>query len=407
MPKRKLTTAAVERLRPPESGRVDYFDTIMPGLTLRVSQTGRKTWTLFYRLDGKQHRYGLGRFPIVDLAQARERAWEAHRKIERGVNPSAEKQQAREEHRSGAFLYETVAAHFIEEYAKPKNRTWREQQRILDQNAKPVWQGRDIRTLTKQDVREVIKAVESRASKVRANRVLATIRKFCAWAVDEDYLNASPAGEIKLPGTERRRARVLKPDEIRAVWKACEEIGSPFGTAVKMMILTGQRRGEVAQMRWKDIDRDDAAWIIPGEMTKNGESHVVPLTGPAIEIINNQPEIEGNPFVFTTGVDGTKGYLQGWGKTKQRLDTKSGVADWRLHDIRRTVGTNLGRWVGYEVVAAVLNHSRAALMGVTATYNLYEYADEKRRALRAWARQLSRINGHDLRNVVQFREQNR
>ncbi len=389
-------------MRPPKTGRVDVFDVLTPGLALRHSHTGRRTWTLFYRFDGRQHRLTLGRHPEIELKQARQLAYKALEQVERGENPAAIRAEDRRQKDAGLYNYENVAREFIDTYAKPQNRTWLEQEQVLEQNAAPKWTGRDIRTLTKADVKQLYRAAERRTSSARADRILTTVKRFFSWAVDQDYLAQSPAAGVKKKKRMPRK-RILGQEEIRAVWNACDTLGDPFGPAAQFLMLTGQRRGEVSQMRWQDVNLNEAAWLIPGEMTKNGEPHHVPLSAPAMEIIGARPQWEGVPFIFTSGRANSQGFLQGWSQFKQRLDEVSGVQDWRIHDLRRTVGSNLGRWVGYEIVGAVLNYSRSGLMGVTATYNLYEYADEKRLALERWAAHLGSIVKPETDNVVSLK----
>jgi len=376
------------------------FDLLTPGLALRISHTGRRVWTLFYRFDRKQHRLSLGRYPAVDLRRARELAREALTQVELGNNPAVARQEDQQRTAEGVYLYENVAAAFIEQHARPKNRTWQEQQRVLEVNAAPRWTGRDIRTLNRADIRQLLRDVEQRTSTARSIRVLATVKRLFSWAVEQDLLEQSPAADVVAARTQMPRRRLLDADEIRAVWEACEALGDPFGRAVQVLLLTGQRRGEVTSMRLQDVDIAEASWLIPGDMTKNGRPHFVPLSQKALEIITERRRWDGVPYVFSAGRTGSRGFLQGWSRFKSRLDEASGVTDWRIHDLRRTVGSNLGRWVGYEIVGAVLNHSRSGLMGVTATYNLYQYADEKRIALERWANYLAGLVASEPEGVV-------
>jgi len=225
---------------------------------------------------------------------------------------------------------------------------------------------------------------------VQANRVFAMLRKLFNWCVDRDILQASPCVRVKPPGRETDRDRVLSDDELKRVWRAAYLLGWPFGPAVKLLILTAQRRNEVAMMRWDEVDLDGALWTIPSEKSKNGRVHQVPLSPTALDIIKALPRM--GEVVFTTS--GTKP-ISGFSKAKVRLDKLSGVTEWRLHDLRRTATTGMAKMgIGPHVVARILNHGAGTIRGVAAVYNRHAYLDERRTALEAWARRVDAlVNG--------------
>jgi integrase len=173
---------------------------------------------------------------------------------------------------------------------------------------------------------------------------------------------------------------LLTDHELRDIWQFTRRPGS-FNAIVRMLILTGQRREEVAAMTWAEITRDLSSWTIPGARAKNGVSHLVPLSSQVQDILRAAPRIEGNDLVFP----GMRGPFNGFSKAKAALDKGSGVKDWRLHDLRRTLATGLQKLgVRLEVTEAALNHVSGSRAGIVGIYQRHDWADEKRAALNAW-----------------------
>jgi integrase len=244
--------------------------------------------------------------------------------------------------------------------------------------------------------------VEDRASPYRANRVLAAIRKMFNWSVSRGLIATSPIVRDMARKGEVARDRFLSPIEIRAVWQAADSLNSPFGSVVKMLLLTGQRLGEVREMKWSALDlQNERVWTLTPEDTKAKRLHLVPLTQPAIEVITSQAEL--GDYVFTFSGDEP---VSGFSKAKSDIDElSSGLVDatnaandaplphWRLHDLRRTVATHMEDALGIppHVVGAVLNHDPKSYKGITATYTRGSLLYERRRALTAWSRFLSLV----------------
>ena len=179
---------------------------------------------------------------------------------------------------------------------------------------------------------------------------------------------------------------MLTDDEIKALWLAWDQMAYPFGDLSKMLLMTGQRRSEVARMRWSDVDFDLKVWTIPGEVTKSGRSHDVPLSKLALEVLEALPHFTGD-HIFTTTA-GAKP-VSGYSRAKSRAEELSGVTEWRLHDCRRTVGTRMTQCgIQIFVVGRVLNHAPRSAVGITSVYDRYSYEPEKRRALEVWAAKL-------------------
>jgi integrase len=221
-----------------------------PGFGLRVTEKGMKTWTVMYRSHGQLRRVTLGHYPDMPLKDARDRAREMLRGIDDGEDPAAAKA---EERRRDAHLFQSIVAEFIERHAKPNNRGWARQDRDLRREFLPQWSNRPIGSIGRRDILEVLDRIADRTSPRRANRYLALVKKLFAWCVDRGYIEASPAAGIKPPAKEVSRDRVLSDDELRLIWRCCKRAGWPFGDLFRLLIVTGQRLGEVSAMRWGDI----------------------------------------------------------------------------------------------------------------------------------------------------------
>jgi integrase len=419
MPKRSLTAAAVERLKPPQSGQVEHFDAGFPGLALRISYGGGRSWVYFYRArGGKQRRLTLGTYPSLGVAEARE-AWRTARAaIDRGDDPAATKAEAK---RREPETVRSVGEQFIAKYAKPRNRTADEVERMFEMHLYPALGNRRIEAVTRRDILDLLDAVEERASGARANRVLANIRRMFSWAVERDMIEASPVANVKAPGQETARDRVLTDDEVGAFLKACADMGEPFGLLFRLLLLTGQRREEVAALPWAELDVGAAVWHLPAARTKNKRASDVPLAEQAAGILKGL--MRRSPLVFPAHFS-RDGHteprpLSGFGRAKERLDAlmlkalrklaeergddPEGIAlpDWRLHDLRRTAASGMARLgIAVHVVEALLNHKSGTISGVAAIYNRHDYAAEKRSAAQVWANYLDGLAAEKPSNVI-------
>jgi integrase len=288
-----------------------------------------------------------------------------------------------------------VLAEFIKRDQQPRNRHWRQVERILNRDL-TSWLERDIRSITRRDVLDVLDAIVDRGSPIQANRTLAWCRRMLAWTVERGILETSPAAGIRPPGREIARDRVLEPGELVAVWRAATALPKPFPGLMQMFVLTAARQAEVVHMRGAHIDLAKRLWTVPREFTKADRAHEIPLSDLALEIIG----LPGEGLVFP-GQQG--GPVRQFGKAKAKLDRLSGVTGWRLHDLRRTAASGMAR-LGYppHVVAAILNHAPASTMGITAIYNRHRYGDEKRAALEAWSREIERLLGRGEAKVVRL-----
>ncbi len=403
MPKLKLTAAAVERLKSPEKGQVEYFDVLQPAFGLRISYSGTKSWIALTRVGGKLVRYTLGRYPTMSLATARNEARTALQKAAAGIDLREEKRKAKD--KEAAIAADTFGARvsdFLEKHVDPRLRdsTRGEYRRVLRTGDLAKWHDRPITSITKRDVIALLDDIAHRGTPASAKTTFAYLRKFMNWCVDREILEQSPTDRIKAPETVKARDRTLNEQEITCVWKASERGHPTYSAFIKILLLTGQRRGEVAGMRWDElsgVDSSKALWTIPSERTKNGRAHMVPLSRHSTEILQSLPRI--GPFVFSTNGASP---ISGFSKFKRQLDNKIAeelkrsevgeISQWRLHDLRRTTVTMMNEKLGIapHIVEAVVNHqSGLAKAGVAGVYNRALYLDERRKALANWSDFLS------------------
>jgi integrase len=407
MPSIKLTARTVENARPPAHGRIEYWDAALPGFGLRITDKGAKSWTVLYRAHGRLRRATLGAYPIVSLSEARDRAREVLREVEKGNDPATAKAEQR---RRDADLFQEVAAEFIERHAKPNNRTWQRQDIDLKREFLPLWKDRAISSIAKRDILEVLDKIADRTSPRRANRYLALIKKLFNWCAERGYVETAPAANIKPLAREVSRDRVLSDDELQRVWRCCEPLGWPFGDLFRLLILTAQRVGEVSTMLWRDIDLDKAIWTVPGATAKNGVANEVPLSPAGVAILEDLPPLGRQGFVFPA-LNGSGNPVSGFSRAKARLDKEIAAAlaaanlapmpPWRLHDLRRTAASRMAQFgVSPHVIEKILNHTTGSLAGVAGVYNRYGYGPEKRHALETWAGYLERLTDPSVIQVV-------
>ena len=433
MPTRKITDLFVERVKPPARGRVEYFDSSFPGLALRVTDKAAKSWCAFYRFHGRLRRLTLGTYPVLKPAQARREASAALDRVRQGIDPAEEKRARRDQRSPESDTFGAVARDYLSLHHKRNSResTFSEAKRDFEKHAIPAWDKRPIASINRRDVIGLIDGIVQRGAEVQANRTLARLRAFFNWAIAKDRVAVSPATGIMLPTQEQSRDRVLSDDELRWLWQACDKIGWPFGPFAKLLLLTAQRRDEVARMERAELDLAARVWTIPGTRAKNGRVHELQLSQEAVDVVRSLQRI-GERFAFTT--DGEKP-IAGFSNAKSRLDKamlkarrKSlglpvendgyrkamGIAvgkplpteipHWTFHDLRRTAATGMARMnFPPHVVDKVLNHASGTIRGVAAVYNRFEYIDERREALEAWGRFVTGLVTPAPANVIALR----
>jgi integrase len=433
MPVRKLTDVAAQRLKPPPQGRVEFFDAAFRGLSLRITAQGHKSWSLFFRIDGRQRRFTLGKYPALTPADARREAARILDKVEHGGDPQAERRTARYARRPEQETFKAAVKDYLELHARKHQRpsTFSETKRVLEGEDLKAWENRPLVSISRRDVHDVVDRISERAE-IQANRTLAKLRAFFNWTLAKDRIKVSPTDRMALPNKEVERDRVLSDDEIRWLWTACDRSGWPFGPLTQLALLTAQRRDEVASIEWAEIDFGGALWTIPAAKAKNNHEHLVPLSTAALAILKSLPR-QGDGLIFTTTGNTP---VSGFSRAKRRLDREmekarrkyltlplddaeyrralviSGnkpplfvIQPWIIHDLRRTATTGMASLkVAPHVADKVLNHLSGEIRGVKAVYNKFQYLDDRRAALEIWGRHVGRLCLSTESNVIPFNQ---
>ena len=411
---RILTQVAIDSEKP-TGARREASDAKVTGLRLIIQPSGSKSWALRYRFAGQPKKLTIGGYPAIGLADARKAAQAALGELARGNDPAAQKREqkvvakaiASAEKRAELDVVEKVVDEFIERYAKPNTRDWKETQRLLRKDVVAAWKGRRLSEINKADINRLLDKMVDRGAAVTANRTFAQLRKMCRWAVSRGILEQNLCEGIEAPTTERPRDRVLDERELSLVWRAAGELGFPYGDIVRLLILTGARRDEVAAARWEEIDLKKWLWTLPAERSKNRRPHSIPLAPAALEIIMALPRFEGSGFLFAAGVSPPTAFS----KAKKKLDAEVAklngsepLLHFVVHDLRRSVASGLASiGIALHVIERCLNHVSGSFGGIVSVYQKHSFADEMRAAFEAWSRHVGvMVNGKVNGNVIEL-----
>jgi integrase len=446
MAKLTLNDKAVRKAAP-ESGQIEYWDKLLPGFGLRIAAGGSRTYFVMKRLNGKLVRRSVGKAPPLDVSRdsklgpgefwphdARDHARRMLSDLSRGIDPvdsAASKAKAKTPETFGEVAKSYFADASKRGGASLRTRSELERKVRVDLAG---WKDRPIGDVTRADVRAVINAKHA-ISPVSANRLLALVRRILRWAVREGLIGANPAMDLDAPAQENERDRVLSLAELARIWAGAEALGYPYGQVIHVLMLTAQRRSEVAGLRRSEIS--GSMWLLPDERAKRGKGHAVPLSPRVKSILDGLPKIGAKPdLAFTTGRRAAKkgqkvdpkappASVSGWSRLKNRLDRiiaeqqakrldepldieKHALPSWTLHDIRRSVATHLrdadvmgGDRVDRLTVSKILNHAEG---GMTRIYDRYSADPEKKAALDAWAAVLERLCGLNVVTLADARD---
>lgn len=373
---------------PPKWTRSILWDDGISGLGLRIFPSGLKTFVLSYRAGGRKRLMSLGRYGTLTVAQARAKALKVLASVVDGEDPLRARIEQRQRDQEAKTVGE-LARLYIERYAKPKKKTWKQDEYRFKADVLPYWRHRRIEEITRADVTALLDRIVDRGSPYQANRVRALLSKLFNFAISRGLTEVNPAQLVEAPAPESRRERVLAPEEIRALWQVLEEDGSLMARSFELRILTGQRSGEVMRMRWEDLDGD--WWTLSGDLTKNGQPHAVFLSPQARAILDRlRSHAIDSPWVFPNPRDVSEP-MTNWGKALPRFRQAAGIAHFTAHDLRRTAGTGMAELgVPRLVVGKVLNHLSVD-HGVTAIYDRHDYREEKKQALLRWGQRVEEI----------------
>lgn len=383
-----LTDLMLRKLTSRGHDRLEVWDDRVPGFGIRVSKSGTKTFMLTYRHRRRSRRLTLGRYPTVTLGHARDMAIDALRQVAGGRDPILEAKRADDR----TYQFDAVVTAYVDKHCKKHNKpgTAKESERSLKKHFVSAWGKRDIRDITPAHINEVLDNLIARGTPSEANHALGVVKTLFGWCVDRNMLALSPCDKIRKPAKHSSRSRVLADAELMKVWHAFDAEGYPFGYLGKLLVLTAQRRGEVTEMRWSQINMERKTWTIPAELAKNGCMHVLPLSDAALAILKKVPRLS-DQRVFPARNNDTNA-ISGFTRAKRRFDKLSGVGEWTIHDVRRTVATGLAQLsVAPHVIERVLNHVSGTFAGVAGVYNRFQYVDEMRTALDLWAEHVDKL----------------
>lgn len=388
MPKLKMTDASIRNIKPPATGRVDYYDANTGGkLVLRIGPTGVKAWSVVFRVAGgggisrtgrelrdKQRRLSLGTYPALSLSEARTRAAEVTEEAEKGIDPRAEKQTAANERYESTV--ERVADRML---SMEDHKSVDKYRRTFDLHINPHIGNKPITDLTVDDIDVLLKRFVDDGKEGTAREVRKMMRKVFGWAKKRRIIQDNFMADYERKDIAYQpRDRVLNADELKAVWNAAQSMKYPHGPAIQLLILTGLRKNEVASAQWTELDDESQALHLDQDRSKTGRRIFAPMSDMAWDIIKAQTPQEG-PFIFST-TEGKMPSVLG-SKVLDQLREAVGFDDFTFHDLRRTLRTRLAMLgVDRDIAERIINHSQGKDQ-----YDQYGYQNERRAALNLFA----------------------
>lgn len=410
------------------------WDAAVSGFGLRVTAAGHRSFILQYRAGKGRaapvRKWTIGSYGSPWTAEtARTEARRILGEVAGGGDPARQrsevrqaKREAKDAERRGEAVPGSVAAVVKDWLAKDQatNRDVANVRRIMELDVVPVIGAMQIVTVRKRDIIGVIDRVAERGATVKANRVLAHMKRLFSWAAGRDLIDASPAQYVERPAPETKRERVLADDELVEVWRGLDHCPAPYAAGMRLLILTGARLREIFLARWSELDRGTASLLLPAERVKSNEGRRIFLSPPAIRIVEALPEFAGCDWMltllgskpFSTFSDGKVALDRAVLAARQKA-AGDGVevkppAEWRVHDIRRTVATGMQRLgIRLEAVEAVLGHVSGSRSGIVGVYQRHRFEDEARAAVDAWGRHVERLLDPAPAKVVPMRRRAR
>jgi len=362
------------------------------GFAIRCATSGGKSWVYFYYFEGKKRRMTLGNYPALSLAEARKKHHQALTSLAKGIDPATDAIQKRNKARSAQTVNDLMDE-YLEKWAKPRKRSWQEDERMLKKDIAPTIGKRKIKDISRRDIILILDSVLERGSPIAANRLLAVVRRMFNFAVERDIAAYSPCCMVKAPSKENRRERILNDMEIKAFWFGLDKASMAELTklVLKFQLVTAQRKGEIVSAEWNEFDLNKCWWAIPGKKTKNGNPHRVPLSQLAISLLEQIKQLSGKSnWLFPSPISDkhmTGAAVDRALRRNRQVFEKTEPAT--PHDLRRTAAsymTALG--TPRLVVSKLLNHVENS---VTAIYDRHSYDNEKKTAIDLWGGKIMRI----------------
>lgn len=390
MPRLNDTTVRGLRTTPGQDRTEVWFDE--KGLGMRLSKTGRKSWIYVYHFQGRSRRITFGTYPAISVADVRALHATAMHNLERDVDPGDAVQVQRAETRAAPTVSE-LAKEYMLRHARQK-KSGQEDQRMLNHDVLPYWGTLRAVNITRRDVTVLLDRIVERGSPITANRVLAMVRKMFNFGIERSIVEANPCDHVRQPAASVQRDRTLTQEEIRTLWSNLDHaaMSSANKLALKLQLVTVQRRGEIANAEWSEIDFETNTWTIPSHKAKNGNAHRVHLTDLALEILGEMRNLAGSSRYWMPSRIGDKPVMANSISQALRLNLHAiGLQNVTPHDLRRAAASMISSiGVARLVLAKILNHVDSS---VTAVYDRHGYDQEKKEALTLWTQKLRQICG--------------
>ena len=385
----KVTDRQIMNLRA-RSQRYEVFEG--NGFGIRVFPTGKKSWFYMYRFQGKVRRITFGNYPKLSVAEAHAVFGKALADLEKGFDPGATLVNLNKDNRL-ALTVKELAHEYIEKWAKPRKRSWEEDERMLTKDVIPFLGKRRAKDVTRRDIIILLEKILERGSPIAANRTLAVTRRMFNFAVERDIIPATPCYGVKALAPENQRDRMLSLDEIRSFWESLNGAGMSelSKLALKLQLVTAQRKGEIVSAEWEEIDLANVWWTIPAHKAKNGNTHRVPLSKLALELLQQIKSLSnGSKWLFPSPRGNTPFTPEAINHAvRNNISKLQDVKHFTPHDLRRTAASHMtALGVPRLVVSKILNHVEN---GVTAVYDRHSYDNEKKEALEKWGNKLNEI----------------
>jgi integrase len=392
--RKRLTDLAVLHMKP-GSVRYSVIDEGGPqGLRLVVHPTGKKVWKFLYSLQGRKRWYSIGSHDAVGLADARKRARQLAGDVASDRDPQAERSARRD-----ADTFKHLAGRYCDEHAKKHNKSWKQSNDLISKYVLPKWGNLRAAQIARRDVKELVASI---TAPILANQVRHAVSAVFTWAVKQEVVAANPCSLVDANPTHSRE-RILSDQELPIFWKEFDSAGLITSTALKVLLLTGQRPGEVAHMRYEHIKQ--SWWEMPGKPvaelkwpgTKNSESHRVWLPPQVLELL---AELTDDEPLSSGPVFGENAFSSNLAKAMRSICSMLGAERITPHDLRRTHGTMITRLrFGRDAMNRIQNHREG---GIASVYDRHAYSDENKQVMEAVANKImSLVTGNEASNVVQ------
>jgi integrase len=415
-PKTRLTALGVARLKAPSAGRLEVFDAALPGFGIRISATDARSYFLMamagsgpvIRNDAGEiaagrrlRRFTIGDAKVLSLEEARGKARDILHRLDAGEDPAKPK--------TAMPTFRQFAADFLQRHKSGiRPSTHKERVRMLGMMSR--WDHLPLPAIRAQDVVAFLDDTVAHGAPVYANRMLSSLKTMFNDAVRRGVLDANPVAMVREPTREHSRIRSLADAEIGWLWQASGELGWPWGDFFRVLLLSGQRRGQAQAMTWSDVDLAGRTWICPAATMKGGQRHEVSISDLLAEVLAHARDaarglgqLDERGLVFQAEGKPLSGFSQAKGRLDAAMAEAAGEAikPWTVHDLIRTLVHNLAAMnIPPHVCDKLLAHSGGVISGVSAVYNQFQYLNERRDALSAWGRRVAEIIGRDAGNVV-------